>query len=96
MDHEPKEYPDLPDRLMALSNLAIGLGHAIQGLGESGQVCTAKELIDQLVYVAKRIGWLEKTSDPHWAPFDPQKHTTFKDRRNGAKSTTSDKTEAAR
>jgi hypothetical protein len=66
-----KEITEVGTRLLALGNLALGLGHAIQGLCASGNSMAAKEFSETLGFVAKRISWLEKNTDPSWRPYDP-------------------------
>lgn len=63
-----KEYPDFGERLISLSLLSIGLAHAIQGLATAGNDAAAEELSKQLLMVAKRVTWIECTSDPNWSP----------------------------
>jgi hypothetical protein len=73
--HNIKDDPNLDGRLKALSDTAIGLGRAIQGLGASNTtyLLIVKELSDQLLLIAKRVSWLEKSTDPNWEPYDPEK-----------------------
>jgi hypothetical protein len=67
------EIKDIGARLTSLGNLAVGLGSAIQGLCSAGNTIAAKDFVEQLSFVAKRLSWLEKQTDPTWRPFDPSK-----------------------
>jgi hypothetical protein len=68
MSYGTKSYPDFGERLISLSLLSIGLSHAIHGLTTAGNDAAVEELTRQLVLVAKRLTWIECTSDPNWSP----------------------------
>lgn len=75
-ENTPNRKAEIPtvQRLLILSRTVAALGETVKGLTPIGptSLVLAKEVVDQIILITKRITWIEKSSDPDYKPLDPE------------------------